>query len=289
MERGQAGPRRDHHRHDRRSASPSRTAPGASSSTASRAPCRRPRRWTRMLADKGLQLDHVIELKVDDAALVERIAGRFTCAKCGAGYHDRFKQPRRPASATLRRHGFTRRADDNAETVAARLEAYHDQTAPLLPYYAAQGMLRAVDGMADDRRGRPRRSSAILVRREGVDGHGLRAARIAPLPRRRWRSGRRRASPIIGCDGTSSDWRRSRAVRRRDGGYRGTSSRRSSTWRVSPASTSRRNKRVLDRAALHLRHRAARRRSEICEQARHPRRPPREPADRRRGPAHPRD
>lgn len=103
-----------------------------------------------MLAAKGLQLDHVVELQVDDAALVERIAGRFTCAKCGTGYHDRFKQPR--VAGVCDNCGsteFTRRADDKAETVAARLEAYHRQTAPLLPYYAAQGKLSAVDGMAE--------------------------------------------------------------------------------------------------------------------------------------------
>ena len=103
----------------------------------------------RMLTDKGLKLDHVIELKVDDGALVERIAGRFTCASCGAGYHDTFK-PTAKAGVCDACGGteFTRRADDKAETVAARLAAYHRQTAPLLPYYDAQGKLRGVDGMA---------------------------------------------------------------------------------------------------------------------------------------------
>ena len=102
-----------------------------------------------MLTAKGLRLDHVIELKVDDAALVERIAGRFTCASCGAGYHDTFK-PTAKAGICDACGGteFTRRADDKAETVAARLVAYHRQTAPLLPYYAAQGKLSGVDGMA---------------------------------------------------------------------------------------------------------------------------------------------
>ncbi|MBP0466582.1 adenylate kinase [Roseomonas sp. PWR1] len=103
----------------------------------------------RMLTDKGLRLDHVIELKVDDAVLVERIAGRFTCANCGTGYHDSFKRPAKDGVCdSCGGTEFTRRADDKAETVAARLEAYHRQTAPLLPYYAAQGKLSAVDGMA---------------------------------------------------------------------------------------------------------------------------------------------
>ncbi|MDQ1081284.1 adenylate kinase [Pseudoroseomonas cervicalis] len=102
-----------------------------------------------MLKEKGLQLDHVIELKVDDAALVERIAGRFTCARCGAGYHDSFKPTAKPGVCdACGSTEFVRRADDKAETVAARLEAYHRQTAPLLPYYQAQGKLSQVDGMA---------------------------------------------------------------------------------------------------------------------------------------------
>jgi adenylate kinase len=102
-----------------------------------------------MLREKGLALDHVIELKVDDAALVERISGRFTCATCGTGYHDRFKPTRKPGVCDVcGGTEFTRRADDKAETVGARLEAYHRQTAPLLPYYKAQGKLSAVDGMA---------------------------------------------------------------------------------------------------------------------------------------------
>lgn len=103
-----------------------------------------------MLGKLGRALDAVIELKVDDAALVERIAGRFTCKACGAGYHDRFKRPKREGVCdSCGGTEFVRRADDNRETVAARLEAYHRQTAPLLPYYAAKGTLRTVDGMAE--------------------------------------------------------------------------------------------------------------------------------------------
>jgi adenylate kinase len=104
----------------------------------------------RMLGEKGLRLDHVIEMKVDDAALVERITGRYTCAKCGRGYHDKFEKPR--VDSVCDNCGsteFTRRADDNAETVTTRLDAYHKQTAPILPYYKERGVLEAVDGMAD--------------------------------------------------------------------------------------------------------------------------------------------
>lgn len=103
-----------------------------------------------MLREKGIPLDHVIELKVDDGALVERIAGRFTCSSCGNGYHDSFKRPKVEGVCDVcGSTAFTRRSDDKAELVAARLEAYHQQTAPLLPYYAGQGKLSSVDGMAE--------------------------------------------------------------------------------------------------------------------------------------------
>lgn len=103
-----------------------------------------------MLQGKRLRLDAVIELKVDDAALVERIAGRFTCATCGAGYHEQFKPPLVTQMCDVcGGTDFVRRPDDSRETVSRRLEAYHTQTAPILPHYAAQGRLSSVDGMAD--------------------------------------------------------------------------------------------------------------------------------------------
>lgn len=104
----------------------------------------------KMLAERKLKLDAVIEMKVNDSILVERITGRFTCAKCGAGYHDKFQPTKQPGVCD--RCGsteFTRRADDKAETVVPRLKAYHEQTAPLLPYYEGRGILKRVDGMAE--------------------------------------------------------------------------------------------------------------------------------------------
>ncbi len=104
----------------------------------------------KMLAERKLKLDAVIEMQVNDSILVERITGRFTCAKCGAGYHDKFQPTKQPGVCD--RCGsteFTRRADDKAETVVPRLKAYHEQTAPLLPYYEGRGILRKVDGMAE--------------------------------------------------------------------------------------------------------------------------------------------
>jgi adenylate kinase len=103
-----------------------------------------------LLAERSLQLNAVIEFAVDDDALVERIAGRYACAKCGALYHDSSKPTK--VSGKCDACGsteFVRRADDKPETVRARLKAYHEQTAPLLPYYRAKGLLVTVDGMAD--------------------------------------------------------------------------------------------------------------------------------------------
>lgn len=104
----------------------------------------------KMLSDKGLKLDHVIEMKVIDDVLVERICGRYTCAKCGKGYHDSFEKPKVDSVCdSCGGTEFKRRADDNAETVTTRLAQYHEQTAPILPYYAGRGVLKTVDGMAD--------------------------------------------------------------------------------------------------------------------------------------------
>jgi adenylate kinase len=104
----------------------------------------------KMLASKGLKLDRVIELKVNDDELVKRIAGRFACAKCGAGYHDTFKPPKVPGVCDVcGSKEFVRRKDDRPETVSARLKAYHEQTAPLSAYYARKGLLTKVDGMAE--------------------------------------------------------------------------------------------------------------------------------------------
>ena len=104
----------------------------------------------RLLAEKGSRLNAAVELAVDDAALVERISGRFSCAKCGEGYHDSFKRP--VVEGVCDKCGgteFKRRPDDNAETVASRLMVYHKQTAPLIAYYRGRGLLKTVDGMAD--------------------------------------------------------------------------------------------------------------------------------------------
>lgn len=104
----------------------------------------------RLLARKGSRLDHVIEMKVDDAALVERISGRFTCKNCGAGYHDSFKPTKVVGVCdSCGSREFVRRADDNAETVKKRLAEYYTKTAPILPYYRGKGALRSIDGMAD--------------------------------------------------------------------------------------------------------------------------------------------
>lgn len=102
-----------------------------------------------LLTARGRTLDHVVELEVDEDALVERITGRFTCAACGEGYHDRFKQP--VTAGICDKCGgteFKRRADDNEETVRTRMAEYRAKTAPILPIYEDRGIVSRVDGMA---------------------------------------------------------------------------------------------------------------------------------------------
>ncbi|MCO5128565.1 MAG: nucleoside monophosphate kinase, partial [Rhodobacteraceae bacterium] len=101
-----------------------------------------------LLSAQEMAIDAAISLEVDDAEMVRRVSGRYTCADCGEGYHDEFKQP--ATAETCDKCGgtaFKRRADDNAETVRARLEAYHAQTAPLIAHYQAMGVLDAIDAM----------------------------------------------------------------------------------------------------------------------------------------------
>ncbi len=103
----------------------------------------------RLLAERGMKLDHVIELQVDADALVDRITGRFSCAKCGEGYHDRYKLPKVDGLCDVcGADRFKRRPDDNEATVRTRLAEYRAKTAPILPYYDARGLVRRVDGMA---------------------------------------------------------------------------------------------------------------------------------------------
>ena len=103
-----------------------------------------------MLARRGLRLDHVIEFEADEPALIERLAGRFSCQQCGASYHERDNRPKVDQICDVCGGcEFACRADDRPETVKARLEVYHRQTAPILPYYRDRGILRPVDGMAE--------------------------------------------------------------------------------------------------------------------------------------------
>ena len=102
-----------------------------------------------LLAERGRSLDHVIELAVDEEALVQRITGRFTCAKCGVGYHDSFRPTEVPGVCDVcGSTEFKRRPDDNEQTVRTRLEEYRAKTAPILPFYEAKGLVRRVNGMA---------------------------------------------------------------------------------------------------------------------------------------------
>lgn len=103
-----------------------------------------------MLEMNGLKIDHVIDITVDEEVLIKRVAGRYSCSKCGAGYHDEYKQPKDEGICDVCGSGeFTRRKDDNAKTVRVRLDAYNKQTAPLSDYYENKGLLRSVGGMQD--------------------------------------------------------------------------------------------------------------------------------------------
>jgi len=101
-----------------------------------------------LLAAEGRKVTAAVSLEVDDEAMVGRVAGRYTCAACGEGYHDQFKQPATAGTCDkCGGHDFKRRADDNAETVRERLKAYHAQTAPLIAHYEAQGVLKRINAM----------------------------------------------------------------------------------------------------------------------------------------------
>ncbi|WP_380778303.1 adenylate kinase [Sphingomonas sp. R86520] len=103
-----------------------------------------------LLADRGRTLDYVIELGVDEAALIDRVVGRYTCAKCGTGYHDRYKKPVVAGVCDVcASTEFKRRPDDNADTVHTRMAEYRAKTAPILPIYDERGLVHRVDGMAD--------------------------------------------------------------------------------------------------------------------------------------------
>ena len=103
-----------------------------------------------ILERRNKTVDHVIEMKVADDLLTERITGRFTCAKCGAGYHDKFQRPAKSGICDVCGSAeFSRRSDDTEDTVRARLKAYYDETAPLIDYYGERALLRSIDGMAD--------------------------------------------------------------------------------------------------------------------------------------------
>jgi adenylate kinase len=102
-----------------------------------------------LLSERGRKLDHVIELVVDEEALVDRITGRFTCANCGAPYHDSFHAPKVADTCdACGGHEFKRRPDDNEQTVRTRMAEYRAKTAPILPIYREKGLVRQVDGMA---------------------------------------------------------------------------------------------------------------------------------------------
>jgi len=102
----------------------------------------------KMLVENDIKIDHVIEMKVDDEAMIERITGRYTCSECGMGYHDLFKKPKvENICDNCNGVDFVRREDDTTETVRLRLFNYHEQTEPIISHYGDKGILRVVDGM----------------------------------------------------------------------------------------------------------------------------------------------
>ena len=147
MDARRAGQRRDRQRADRRAARRGRSK-GAIFDGFPRTK-HQAEALEILLAERGRKLDHVIELVVDEDELVKRITGRFTCAKCGAGYHDTFRPTKVPGVCDVcGSTEFKRRPDDNEETVRTRMAEYRAKTAPILPYYEAKGLVRRVDGMA---------------------------------------------------------------------------------------------------------------------------------------------
>jgi adenylate kinase len=103
-----------------------------------------------MLSEKSLKMDYVIQLEVDEDAIVARLSGRFSCSECDAGYHDPFKMPKKNNKCDkCGSIHFSRRSDDNPKTVRSRLEAYHKKTAPILPFYRDKGVLQSIDGMLE--------------------------------------------------------------------------------------------------------------------------------------------
>jgi adenylate kinase len=103
-----------------------------------------------MLAERGQKLDHIILMEVDEPVLIDRLSGRFTCGNCGASYHERYHRPKVEGVCDIcGSTNFVYRPDDRAETLKTRFEAYRNQTAPILPYYRAKGILRTIDGMAE--------------------------------------------------------------------------------------------------------------------------------------------
>jgi len=105
---------------------------------------------SELLAQKGMALDAVVEMRCDDEALIERVVGRFTCAACGEGYHSTFKTPQKEGVCDkCGSHDFKHRPDDNEDAMRNRLLVYYKETSPLIGYYHAKGALKAVDGTAD--------------------------------------------------------------------------------------------------------------------------------------------